>query len=203
MGRRCPPGVLCIENATLLFIICICLIVALYYYYNKSLYLSVTKQQNMNSEYNIYPPQEQPKYNLEFVQSKDIFTNPYMPPLKHNFFVPPTTGDPRGIPINIPTRGFISEYKQLGLLERVNGKETVLPLMGRPLYSNRSKWKYYTMTDKNNSVKVPISKNGRSCTQEYGCDELMNGDILYVEGYEDTFKATIYDNEHFNYIPYL
>ena len=59
------------------------------------------------------------------------------------------------------------------------------------------------MTDKNNSVKVPISKNGRSCTQEYGCDELMNGDILYVEGYEDTFKATIYDNEHFNYIPYL
>ena len=75
--------------------------------------------------------------------------------------------------------------------------------MGRPLYSNRSKWKYYTTTDKQNSVKVPISKNGRSCTQEYGCDELTTGDVLYVEGYNDTFKATIYDNEHFNYIPYL
>ena len=45
--------------------------------------------------------------------------------------------------------------------------------------------------------------NGRSCTQEYGCDELTTGDVLYVEGYNDTFKATIYDNEHFNYIPYL
>ena len=32
---------------------------------------------------------------------------------------------------------------------------------------------------------------------------LTTGDVLYVEGYEDTFKTTIYDNEHFNYIPYL
>ena len=41
----------------------------------------------MNREYNIYPPPQKPNYNIEFVQSKDIFTNPYMPPLKHNFFV--------------------------------------------------------------------------------------------------------------------
>ena len=202
MGRRCPPGVLCIENATLLFIICILLIVALYYYYNKSLYLTANNNQNMNREYNIYPPPQKPNYNIEFVQSKDIFTNPYMPPLKHNFFVPPTTGDPRGIPINIPTRGFISEYKQLGLLERINGKETVLPLIVRPFYSNRPKWQYYTMREYNN-IKLPVSKNGRSCTSEYGCDELFNGDTVYVEGYKDAFKATLYEIESPRYIPYL
>ena len=60
--------------------------------------------------------------------------------------------------------------------------------MGRPLYTNRSKWQYYTMTDKQNSIKLPISKNGKSCTQEYGCDEIMNGDVVYVEGYKDTLK---------------
>jgi len=125
-----------------------------------------------------------------------------MPPLKHNFFVPPTTGDPRGVPINVPTRGFISEYKQLGLLERVNGKETVLPLMGRPLYSNRQKWQYYTMREYNN-IKLPVSKNGKSCTSEYGCDSMYNGDTVYVEGYNDAFKVTIYENNNMQYIPHL
>mgnify|MGYP005657183403 FL=1 len=199
MGKKCPPGVLCIENATLLFIICTGLTIALYYYYNKSLHLSSTNIQNIDN--NVYPPQ-QSRYNVEFVQSKDIFTNPYMPPLKHNFFVPPTTGDPRGVPINIPTRGFISEYKQVGLLNRVNGKETVLPLLGRPLYSNRQKWQYYTMREYNN-IKLPVSKNGNSCTSEYGCDELFNGDTIYVEGYKDAFKITLYEIESPRYIPYL
>ena len=75
--------------------------------------------------------------------------------------------------------------------------------MGRPLYTNRNKWQYYTMSDKNNSVKLPVSKNGRSATQEYGVDELYNGDVVYVEGYNDAFKVTIYDNNQPQYIPYL
>ena len=37
-------------------------------------------------------------------------------------------------------------------------------------------------TDKNNVVKLPISSNGRSCIGEYGCDELTNGETIYVEG---------------------
>ena len=210
MGRRCPPGVLCIENATILFFICILLILALYYYYNKSLQSGQAGQaqagqaqagQAQAGQAQAQAGQTQ-NYNLEFVQSKDIFTNPYMPPLKHNFFMPPTTGDPRGIPINIPTQGFTPEYKQLGLLTRINGKETVLSLMGRPLYTNRQKWQYYTMREYNN-IKLPISKNGRSCTSEYGCDELFNGDTVYVEGYKDAFKITLYEMETPRYIPHI
>ena len=213
MGRRCPPGVLCIENATILFFICILLILALYYYYNKSLQSGQSGQSGQAQAGQAQAEQAQAgqaqagqaqaqNYNVEFVQSKDIFTNPYMPPLKHNFFMPPTTGDPRGIPINIPTQGFTPEYKQLGLLTRINGKETVLSLMGRPLYTNRQKWQYYTMREYNN-IKLPISKNGRSCTSEYGCDELFNGDTVYVEGYKDAFKVTLYEIETPRYIPYL
>ena len=29
------------------------------------------------------------------------------------------------------------------------------------------------------------------------------GDVVYVEGYNDTFVATIYENSTLNYIPYL
>ena len=57
--------------------------------------------------------------------------------------------------------------------------------------------------DKNNSVKLPVSKNGRSATQEYGVDELYNGDVVYVEGYNEAFKVKIYDNNQPQYIHYL
>ena len=85
----------------------------------------------------------------------------------------------------------------------MNGEETILPLMARPLYSNRQKWQYYTISDKNNMVKLPISKSGRSCTNDYGCDELFNGDNVYVEGYNDTFKVTVYENNTPEYIPFI
>ena len=54
-----------------------------------------------------------------------------------------------------------------------------------------------------NNVKLPVSRNGRSCTNEYGCDDLFNGDTVYIEGYNDSFKVTIYDNYQPRYIPVL
>jgi hypothetical protein len=107
------------------------------------------------------------------------------------------------MPINIRTRGCPSQYQQIGILTRINGKETVLPLLGRMLDGARSNWQYYTMSDKMNSVKLPISKNGRSCTNEYGCDNLSNGDTVYVEGYNDAFTVTLYDDYLPRYIPYV
>ena len=100
------------------------------------------------------------------------------------------------MPINVRTQGppINTNYRQVGLLTRINGKETILPLMGRPLLKNRDKWQFYTMSDKNNSVKLPISFKKKSCTGEYGCDNIYNGDTVYVEGYKDAFQATIYDN---------
>ena len=75
--------------------------------------------------------------------------------------------------------------------------------MGRPLYVSRNKWQYYTMTDKTNSIKLPISYKGRSCTNEYGCDELLGGEHVYVEGYDEAFKVTKYDNDTIRYIPFI
>jgi ferredoxin-NADP reductase len=74
--------------------------------------------------------------------------------------------------------------------------------MGRRHMSGRDKWQYYTISNTGNlNTKLPISVNGKSCTSEYGCDQIMNGDSVYVEGYKNTFKATVYENNMFSYIP--
>lgn len=139
--------------------------------------------------------------------NSDVLEDPYAPPLRNdsyfggigstNMMIPMAAG----VPINIRTQGppVNTNYRQVGLLTRVNGKETILPLMGRPLQKNRDKWQFYTMSDKNNSVKLPISFKKKSCTSEYGCDNIYNGDTVYVEGYKDAFQATIYDNAVMEY----
>lgn len=161
---------------------------------------------------------------------KDILYNPYTPPLKENPYYamlvssssasaalpPPIFHQPHNtqkihggrisMPINIPTSHYDLSYKQTGILTKSNGggESTILPLFGRPLHSNRNKWQYYTMSDKNTVVKLPISKGGRSCTDHVvGCDELYNGDNVYVEGYGDVFNVTVYENDQPRYIPYL
>lgn len=202
MAKKCPPGVFCVENTTLFFVfICICgiLFTLNHIFSKKKTRIETSKSTstpNIILEATLAP--QQPLYSM-----KDILGNPYDPPLRDERVFINNSLDPRGVPINIPTQSFDSAYRQVGILTRDNGSDTILPLMGRPLFSNRDKWNYYTISDSNNMVKLPISSDGRSCTGEYGCNSLYNGDSVFVEGYNDAFKATIYDNDTNRYIPYI
>jgi hypothetical protein len=140
--------------------------------------------------------------------NSDVLEDPYVPPLRNDSYfggIGPGGNTASSsivtMPINVRTQGppANTNYRQVGLLTRINGKETILPLMGRPLQRNRDKWQFYTMSDKNNSVKLPISFKKKSCTGEYGCDNIYNGDTVFVEGYKDAFQATIYDNAVMEY----
>ena len=106
---------------------------------------------------------------------------------------------------NIETRGLPTTYQQVGILNRTNdANDMILPLMGKRTMAGRDKWQYYTVSGSGNlNTRLPISVNGKNCTGEYGCDEIYNGDVVYVEGYNDTFLATIYENGTFQYIPLL
>ena len=75
--------------------------------------------------------------------------------------------------------------------------------MGRPLYTSRQKWQYYTISDQHNSVKLPISKAGKSCTNEYGCDRVYTGDTVFIDGLNDVYGVTIYDNDTIKYLPFI
>lgn len=192
MPKKCPPGVLCIENITIIYILLLIIMgIITYFKY-------IQPKIKVNNLYKLIP-------NTNIFNSipnidNNVLENKHLPPLKHNVYM---RNSGVGIPINIKTRGYDDTYKQVGIITRINGKETILPLMGRALHTNRNKWQYYTMTDQNNSIKLPVSKNGKSCTGEYGCNECLNGDSIYVEGYNDAFKATIYENNQPRYIPYL
>ena len=194
---KCPPGVICIEQYMFLFCtIIIC--VGLYFIYTKQNYTnSVIKYTSncLNQERDQEREQQQEP-------RPDILLNPYTPPLKPLQFINPSYNIKK-MPINIKTQGQNQEYNQIGILTRVNGEETVLPLMGRPLITHRDKWNYYTMNDKNNMIKLPILFKNRSCTSEIGCDSVYDGDTIYVEGYKDLFRVTLYDNNTLEYIPYI
>ena len=205
MVKRCPPGILCIENYTLLFFVLLLCVILYFMYikYNQNLTKNNNHTITLQNDYksnalfsmldNTYP-------NM----GNDVLLNPYSAPLKDDrIFNGANNFNGPKIPINVPTQSFDTNYRQVGLLTRVNGTETILPLMGRPLFSNRDKWNFYTMNDKNNMIKLPISFKNRSCTSEQGCDNLYSGDTVYVEGYSDVFRVTLYDNDVMRYIPYL
>jgi hypothetical protein len=138
---------------------------------------------------------------------QDPLSDPYSPPMKTDgLYYPPRGGDIRGaIPVNIETIAINTSYQQVGILTKDGGRngELILPLMGRRTMAGRDKWQYYTMTTTGNmNTKLPISVNGKSCTSEYGCDQVSNGDVVYVEGYNDSFRVTSYENNLFQYIPF-
>jgi hypothetical protein len=202
MGKKCVPGLICIENMTF-FLLILVILLFIYIWYNQYRIHQKTSNNTgekvvlVNTSSNI--PQMVP-----IASRQDIFNDPYSPPGKNPVVYPRNSGDVRGIPVNVQTRGVDNDYQQMGILTRSNysGDEMILPLMGRKHMSGRDKWQYYTISGTGNlNTKLPISVNGRSCTSEYGCDDIYNGDVVYVEGYKDTFHATIYENNQFHYIP--
>lgn len=206
MGKKCIPGVFCIENMTL-FILFVIAILLWYIFYTQ-----FNKNNATNTPPNIIvvtqPPNSASISHLATISARnDIFNDPYSPPMKSDgIYFPRDGGDVRGIPVNVQTRGTNMSYQQVGILTRSvnNGQDMILPLMGRRLMTGRDKWQYYTISNTGNmNTKLPVSLNGKSCTGEYGCDDINNGDNVFVEGYNDTFRVTIYENSLFNYIPYL
>jgi len=231
MSKKCPPGVICFENITLvIFLIIASIIIYLAY----SQFNRDNSMQQVTTNSNIIEVSRKdyggggggggggfldliPSFGSGYTRGPaDVLLNPYTPPLRDDRYfnqygrsaldVATGTvmgGDIRGgIPINVPTRSVNSAYRQVGILTRVNGAETILSLMGRPLFPSQDKWQFYTMSDKNQSVKLPVTYKRRSCTSDQGCDNIYNGDTVYVEGYNDAFKATIYDTAMQYSIPY-
>jgi hypothetical protein len=149
MGKKCIPGIICVENMTLFLLL-------------------------DGQEASLTPP----------------INGIYMAPNQ----LPSVKVGPRST----------GQYAQVGILTRSvkkNGEDLILPLMGRRT-GRYDKMQYYTMSNTGAvNTKLPISKNGKSCTGEYGCDEINNGDTVYVEGYSDTFKVTVYESGQFSYDP--
>ena len=215
MAKKCIPGVICIENMTL-FILGLLIISVGYLYYKQFIAVGGTGgavgKGRPSGSYSSVPYVNQTIIDTTGSSQQ----NPYIPPLntidvRGPIELPPNPSSVVGIPVNIRTSSANTAYRQIGILTKTanngkgNSEPLILPLFGRNLLNGRDKWQYYTVANSGGmtfNAKLPISVNGRSCTSEYGCDSVSNGDTVYVEGYDDTFRATIYENATLNYIPY-
>jgi hypothetical protein len=126
----------------------------------------------------------------------DVLRNPYSPPLRDERYF---------IPINVSTNvgALDTNFRQVGILNPVNhpNKDNVLALMGRPVFTNRDMWQYYTIGNQLNHVKLPILTKGKNALNEYGVNRLYSRDVIYVEGLNDAYRVTIYENDTIRYLP--
>jgi hypothetical protein len=206
--KKCPPGVICIENFTI-FIFIILLVGAAYLFSRNQGYDN--QDPNFKQNINIYDNERRgsflPSYPYNNLPMNDVLLNPYAAPLRdERYFVPEVVVAPRNaIPINISTTAVDTAYRQLGILTPLNGssKDNILPLMGRPLFTRRSLWQYYTISNQHNNVKLPVSVKGKSGLNDNGVDEIYSDDTVYVEGYNEPFKVTKYENDTIKYLPFL
>jgi hypothetical protein len=147
--------------------------------------------------------------SLQFESEKNMerIINPLLPPER-------SYSNTYGIPINIPSRGPLQSFQQIGILYKENIVDTdklpgnnndsnILPLFGRPTYNGSKRWNYYTSSDKFQNFKIPISRNGRKCSDDTGCDEIMNGEMITIPSYNGQFKVEIYDYDRPSYIPFV
>jgi len=232
MNGKCPPGYICINNINILSIILVVL-GGLYFFNrenNRQLYDKIQDlKNNINNTKQELNDIQDNRDNINQEYSQDVLvdrdrvalSDPLYPPLKRNFHIDgplqysrDLRGDPRGMPINIETRGPIEDFQQVGMLYKEsisdtsstpgnNSDSNILPLFGKPLYRGSSNWLYYTSSDKNTSIKIPISKDGKECTDDQGCKEIYDGDQINIPAYNGSFKVKMYKFDKPRYIPYV
>ena len=219
--KKCPPGVICVENITLCLLFIIILTLGFFIYSNTKQNIIVNDRNNITiHDKNDSNNGSSPGLFNRFLPSwpysnmpKDVLLNPYDAPYRDERYLVPElnyqSSMVRAVPINMSTNiGSVptgTEYRQMGIITPLNGtsKDNILPLMGRPLFTNRDKWQYYTISNQHNNVKLPISFKGKSALNDYGVDKIFNGDTFYVEGYNDAFKVTVYENDTIKYLPFV
>jgi hypothetical protein len=217
--KKCPPGVICIENVTIFFVVFV-IIVIFYIFYSSLFKQKIEINNNTHSSEKVVikdNSRENPGYNNWFGMpnfpynnlASDVLLDPYAAPLRDERYIIPQLNlvTPGRVPINISTNvGAVdTSYRQVGILTPLKGtsKDNVLPLMGRPVFSNRDMWQYYCISNQHNNVKLPIKVKGKNASNEYGINKVFGGDIVYVEGANEAYKTTIYENDVIKYLPFI
>jgi len=186
MARRgCPRGVICTDKTTVwltVFVIAVLVAVAWFFAPQPPVYLPPAEPKIVVVH---APPQQQQQQQQQL---------PYPEPVVRGLGIP-----------SISVRGPVGQYQQVGVLAGEGGSagsaapdRTVLPLYGRELDARRGRWNYYTRTDGNNPVQVPVRVRNRVCDDDMnGCDELSSGDSVHVPVLGRSFSASVYQRSIF------
>ena len=119
MPRKCPPGTICIENITLIFLIIIII-------FGAYLFLNIKNNKVIQSIPQMLVPQKMPQINVpQNNQMQNMFFDPHIMPQRDRNYTKNVT-DPRGgFPINVKTQGDAALFRQIGSLTRNNVGESI------------------------------------------------------------------------------
>lgn len=116
---------------------------------------------------------------------------------------------PVKVPVRVPVREVrspeyrgppIKKYKpghfqQIGILTNETGE--TLPLYGREVRNRRDRYHYHTTTQGDQVYPIPVSIDGRECTEDIGCPELYGGETVAVFGKDTPFTVKTYRTDNF------
>ena len=199
-SKKCANGTICINKSGIFItLVVIFLIAVIYVIYNDNVQTHHRRR--------IYPEhvrEERPleinvavggggdsRYSQAPQPLRDWRSHPELPPL----------GAIADIPFGIATKGFPEKYQSMGVIT-TDGGDT-LPLYGRRTIMGGDRWNYYTRTDTYNPVQLPLHIGRRDCTEDVGCDEVSNGDMIKIPVKGQSGKITLYNNSGPRYYPGL
>lgn len=206
MARRpniCPPGILCITPSLIILIAVILIGIAAF------IYITYNDRKVLVHAPPPFHHTPQPPISINVERGGDDRYTRAPKPLR-NWISPvdldgalPTLVPPfnSGTMPVIPTRGLPEAYQSMGIVTTSSGE--LLPLYGRRLASRSDRFNYYTRTDTNNPIPLPIRHKRRDCQDDIGCEELFDGDNIEIAPTKQHGNVTIYRFNGPTYIPGL
>lgn len=201
MARRtniCPPGILCITPSliVLVVVILIGLVAFMVYIYNE--------RKTIVNQPTVHKIISQPPISIEVERGDDRYNRApkplrnWMNPVDLEGALPVFNAGT--LPV-IPTRGLPEAYQSMGIVTTSSGE--LLPLYGRRVASRSDRFNYYTRTDTNNPIPLPIRYKKRDCQDDVGCDELFDGETVELTPTNQQGTVTVYRFNGPSYIPGL
>ena len=191
----CPPGIFCITPSLVLLVVI--LLVLVFYVYNEyknphhvgshSHSHSHSHMTEHGAQANQKQQQQQPIYINVSRGGDDRYTR-----------APEPTQNYYGL-TSIATRGIPDEYQSMGVVKTSSGE--LLPLYGRRAGSRSDRFNYYTRTDTNNPIPLPIKFKKRDCQDDVGCEELFDGENVEISPTHQHGTVSIYRFNGPTYIP--
>ena len=192
-GGSCPPGVFCLSPG---FLVLLGLLAAVLIFFLRPIDPTFIYQPAV-------PAQVPVQVSVVNEKGDDRYTRAQRPlRFWDNGPEYPVRGSLPGLGVfNQPTQGLPEAYQSMGVLQTDNGQ--ILPLYGRRTAYSSNRYNYYTRTDTNNPVPLPIHYKRRDCQDSNGCDELFSGETIKILPTGGTATATIYQFDGPLYVPGL
>ena len=192
-GGSCPPGVFCLSPG---FLVLLGLLAAVLIFFLRPIDPTFIYQPAV-------PAQVPVQVSVVNEKGDDRYTRAPRPlRFWDNGPEYPVRGSLPGLGVfNQPTQGLPEAYQSMGVLQTDNGQ--ILPLYGRRTAYSSNRYNYYTRTDTNNPVPLPIHYKRRDCQDSNGCDELFSGETIKILPTGGTATATIYQFDGPLYVPGL